>query len=407
MANTFLKPTVITAQALGLLEREIVLPGLVWRNAVADFNNAAGDTVSVRVPARTQARTRTLRGARGSSSEGTGIITLDDLTETKVDVTLDTDVYNAVPITDEELSLDIVDFGSQILAPQVRAVAEGIENALADRMQGATYATTLTLDASDPYKTAVDASVALNKANVPRTERFLVVGANMEGAFLKSDHLSRVDQAGTDSALRDAQIGRLAGFGPVYASNALDPDVGFAFHRTAFILAMRAPAVPGGASFGESRTYEGLAMRWLRDYDFRNVQDRSLVDVFIGTASVIDGKSNEVQTVTITGTPTGGTFTLTYAGQTTAAIAYNATAAVVRDRIAALSTVGTGNVAVSGSAGGPYTVTFQGDLAGTDVAAMTASGAGLTGGSSPAVGIATGSAGGAASFVRAVKIVMP
>lgn len=406
MANTFIKATRVAAAALGLLEREIVLPGLVWRDAGGDFAGAGGDTISIRVPARTTARTRTLRGARGSSSEGTGIITMDDLTETKVDVTLDTDVYNAVPVTDEELTLDITDFGAQILAPQVRAVAEGIENALVDEMLGATYATTLTLDTSDPYKTAVDAGVALNKANVARTERFLVVGADMEGVFLKSDHLSKVDQAGSDSALRRAVIGRLAGFGDVIATNALPPDVGIAFHRTAFVLGMRAPAIPSGASFGSSQTYAGLAMRWLRDYDFRNVQDRSLVDVFIGTSSVVDGKSNEVQTVTITGSPTGGTFTLTYSGQTTSGIAYNATANAVKSALQALSTVGNGNVAVTGSAGGPYTVTFQGDLAGINAAAMTASGAGLTGGSSPAVNVATATAGGDASFVRAVKIVM-
>lgn len=406
MANTFIKATRIASAALGLLEREIVLPGLVWRDAVGDFTGAGGDTISVRVPARTQARTRTLRGARGAASEGTGIITMDDLTETKVDVTLDTDVYNAVPITDEELSLDITDFGSQILAPQVRAVAEGIENALADEMMAATYATVLTLDTTDPYKTAVDAGVALNKANVARTERVLVVGADMEGVFLKSDHLSKVDQSGSDDALRRAVVGRLAGFGPVVATNALPPDVGFAFHRTAFVLAMRAPAVPGGASFGASQTFQGLAMRWLRDYDFRNVQDRSLVDTFIGTTAVVDGKSNEVQTVTITGSPTGGTFTLTYSGQTTSAIAYNATAATVKNALQALSTVGTGNVSVSGSAGGPYTVTFQQDLAGINAAALTASGAGLTGGSSPSVSIATATSGGDAAFVRAVKIVM-
>ncbi|MBP2341117.1 hypothetical protein JOF41_007371 [Saccharothrix coeruleofusca] len=289
MANTFLKATRIASAALGLLEREIVLPGLIWRDAAGDFAGAGGDTISIRVPARTQARTRTLRGARGAASEGTGIITMDDLTETKVDVTLDTDVYNAVPVTDEELTLDITDFGTQVLAPQVRAVAEGIENAVVAEMVGATYATTLTLDTSDPYKTAVDANVALNKANVPRTERFLVVGADMEGVFLKSEHLSKVDQSGTDSALRDAQIGRLAGFGPVFATNALPANVGFAFHRTAYVLSMRAPSVPAGATFGASQAFQGLAMRWLRDYDFRNVQDRSLVDTYIGTNIVADG----------------------------------------------------------------------------------------------------------------------
>lgn len=294
MANTFIKAEKIAAQALGLLEREIILPALVWRNAGGDFAGAAGDTISIRVPARTTARTRTLRGARGASSEGTGIITMDELTETKVDVTLDTDVYSAVPITDEELTLDIVDFGAQIAEPQIRAIAEGVENALVAEMTGATYANEVTIpaDATDLYDYIVDARVALNKANVPMSERFLVVGADFEGRLLKSDELHQVDKAGTDSALRDATIGRLAGF-EVVVSNALPADVGFAFHRTAYVLGMRAPAVPEGATYGASRSAYGLSMRWIRDYDFRNVQDRSLFDVYIGTNIVADGPDGD------------------------------------------------------------------------------------------------------------------
>lgn len=109
------------------------------------------------------------------------------------------------------------------------------------------------------------------------------------------------------------------------------------------------------------------------------------------------GPTNEVQTVTITGGPTGGTFTLTWNGQTTAAIAYNATAAAVQSALEALSNIAPGDVTVTGSAGGPYTVTFGGAQLGEDVAQMTASGAGLTGGTSPAVSISTTTAGGAAS----------
>src|SRR5688500_19532359 len=44
-------------------------------------------------------------------------------------------------------------------------------------------------------------------------------------------------------------------FGDVIATNALPPDVGIAFHRTAFVLGMRAPAVPSGASFGRSEEH--------------------------------------------------------------------------------------------------------------------------------------------------------
>ncbi|MFR9773044.1 major capsid protein [Nocardia sp. SC052] len=101
---------------------------------------------------------------------------------------------------------------------------------------------------------------------------------------------------------------------------------------------------------------------------------------------------NEVQTPTISGSPTGGTFTLTFKGQTTAPLAYNATAAQVQAALAALSTIGAGNVAVTGSAGGPYTVTFQALLGATNVPAMTATGS-FTGGSSPSIAVTQTTAG--------------
>lgn len=309
MPNSFIKAERIAAQALGLLEREIVIPSLVWRNAGGDFAGAAGDTITIRVPARTTARTRVLRGARPAdgSSEGTGIITMDVLTETSVDVTLDTDVYSAVPITDEELTLDISDFGAQIAEPQVRAIAEGIENATVAEMTGAPFHPDHRLSVAsataEPYDALVDARVLLNKANVPMNDRALVVGSDWEGFILKSDELHQVDKAGSDSALRDATLGRIAGFNAV-VSNALPSDIAIAFHRTAFILGMRAPAIPTGATFGASRSAFGLSMRWIRDYDFRNVQDRSLFDTYIGTNHVADGPLADLDADTQVDDPT-------------------------------------------------------------------------------------------------------
>ena len=54
---------------------------------------------------------------------------------------------------------------------------------------------------------------------------------------------------------------------------------------------------------------------------------------------------------------TTGTYTLTYGSQTTAAIAWNATATVIRSTLAALSNFT--NVTVSGQTGGPYLITLQ------------------------------------------------
>lgn len=108
------------------------------------------------------------------------------------------------------------------------------------------------------------------------------------------------------------------------------------------------------------------------------------------------GATAEVQTVTITGTPTGGTFTLTFQGETTAAIAYNATAAAVEAALEALSVVNVNDVTVTGGPGPgtAYTVTFGGQYSGENVVQLTASGASLTGGSTPAVTVTTATGGG-------------
>lgn len=106
------------------------------------------------------------------------------------------------------------------------------------------------------------------------------------------------------------------------------------------------------------------------------------------------GNAAEAQTVTITGVPTGGTFTLTYKSDTTAAIAFNATASAVQTALEGLASLTPGDVTVTGGPGPgtPYVVTFGGDQTG-DVPQMSATGS-FTGGTSPAVAVTTTTAGG-------------
>ena len=93
-----------------------------------------------------------------------------------------------------------------------------------------------------------------------------------------------------------------------------------------------------------------------------------------GTAAV-----DEVQT--ISSTATGGTFTLSFGGQTTAALAFGASAAQIDTALEALSTIGAGNITC---AGGPLpanvTATFAGTLAGQDAALITVDNTNMTGG---------------------------
>lgn len=113
---------------------------------------------------------------------------------------------------------------------------------------------------------------------------------------------------------------------------------------------------------------------------------------------------DKVQTVTINGTPTGGTFRL-FSGGNQADLAYNAASSTVQTAIRAWGGIYSG-VTVSGSAGGPYTITFA------DVASNVTSPAApfavdqslLTGGTAATSNatIAASGQGGTDSLLRAV-----
>lgn len=81
---------------------------------------------------------------------------------------------------------------------------------------------------------------------------------------------------------------------------------------------------------------------------------------------------------------TGGTFTVTVAGQTTAGVAYNATAGTLQTALEALSNVAPGDVTVTGGPGGsaatPYRIAFTGAaFKDADTFVVATSGASLTG----------------------------
>jgi hypothetical protein len=285
VANSFIKAEQVISQMLGVLERELVLANLVWRDPIPTFRGAKNDTVSIRLPAYTSARTRVMRSSTA--------LTVDELDETKVDVTLDTHVYKAIGVTDEEMTLDIVDFGQQITAPAMNSVVRKVDDALATEMAGATYQVNETMTDEDPYLGILRARIALNNANVPAGGRFLAIGSNVELALLGSDRLTRFDSTGDsgNSALREATIGKIAGFTAVSAPG-LDPDTAIAGHRTAFVLSLVAPIVPTGATWGETRTHNGMSLRVLRDYDPTPNSgpplDRLLTDTFMGTGVTQD-----------------------------------------------------------------------------------------------------------------------
>ena len=95
--------------------------------------------------------------------------------------------------------------------------------------------------------------------------------------------------------------------------------------------------------------------------------------------------------------------TITWSGQTTAALPYNATAAQVQTALEALSNIAPGDVTVTGVAGGPWTLTYGGQYLGENVAAVTTTEA-FTGGTTPDITIATTTGGDTATATDGSQI---
>ncbi|MCK4292790.1 MAG: flagellar filament capping protein FliD [Planctomycetes bacterium] len=92
------------------------------------------------------------------------------------------------------------------------------------------------------------------------------------------------------------------------------------------------------------------------------------------------GAISEVQTASPSKSPSGGTYTLTYKGQTTAAIEFDASPAVIQAALELLSTVATDDITVDGGANGlddgDVTFTFSNTLG--DVSMITIDDSNLT-----------------------------
>lgn len=273
---------------LGLMERDSILPFAVTRVAQDFFNGAKNDTVTLRTNAlRAVARDYEFRTR-------TAPIVMDDIAEesTGIAVKLDTHVYSATALTDEQMTLDDINFAQEVLAPQVAACTDRLEAKVANALATAPFASTITMgDTSDPHLIAVEARRLLDSFKVaPRAGRVFVIGSNIEAHFLASERLSRYESVGQEGtpALREAIIGRMAGT-PVIVSNGIDPNSGFYIHPSALVLGNVAPVVPQGATAGRTGiSRKGFAVRWIQDYDPQFLRDRSVVSSFAGITSVND-----------------------------------------------------------------------------------------------------------------------
>lgn len=118
------------------------------------------------------------------------------------------------------------------------------------------------------------------------------------------------------------------------------------------------------------------------------------VIITVGAAVPGEGR-NEVQIITLINGASGGTWNVEFDGDD-ADVAWNITGANLQTALEGLDTLAVGDVTVTGSAGGPWTVTFGGRFSAENVPDLVVDGANLTGGDAFAA-IATVQDGGGSS----------
>jgi hypothetical protein len=287
MPNTFLTPDMIAREALATLYNTVVMAQLVHRDYSQEFNGAVGDTVTVRKPAVFAAEVYD----RGSG------ITIQNATEGSVAVVLDTLLDVSFAVTAEDLTLEIRDFGEQLLDPAMEAHAQKIDETILTLRDDITAEVGHTTGETwDDPRVLVDARTTLNQAKVPLTERRAVLGPVTAGEFLKDALFHQADQRGDTEGLRNASIGRKFGFDTYEtqgievedASGESDTEHSVAFHRTAFALVSRTLAMPRGAGEGRAASvgYKGFGLRVVYDYDIDQKQDVVSLDYLIGVKTL-------------------------------------------------------------------------------------------------------------------------
>ena len=215
-------PEIWSAALLSALRDKLVYgqPGIINRDYEGEIEEA-GDTVRINtigdptVAAYTPWST-SLTYAQLSDSEQTLVV---DQSDYFAFATEDIERRQALPGAVEEATRNAA-FG----------MAATIDDYVADTLYAAVNATgndlgAKTADISDDtaYGILVDLRTTLTRDNVPDAGRWVVVSPEFYAALLQDDRFIRADASGTTSGLRNAFVGRAAGFDVLESNRTPDP----------------------------------------------------------------------------------------------------------------------------------------------------------------------------------------
>lgn len=199
MGNTLLTAQQIAREALLRLHSNMVMAGLVYTDYKNEFAKQ-GDTIQVRKPAVFVA------------DEFGGTINLQDVGESSVLVKLDKIADVSVQVSSKELTLDVQDFGAQILDGATLAIAEKVDQDLCGLYKDIPYYSGVGGTTPSKLSDISDSMLVLNNNKVPMAGRNAIWDPYAQAKLVTLDALADASASGSTAALREASMGRVMGF---------------------------------------------------------------------------------------------------------------------------------------------------------------------------------------------------
>ena len=213
MAQTFLTSLDIAREALIVLENNLVMGELVYRDFSPEFVAGRGATVVARQPTTFTATAFTTNAVAQAANEGSVNVVLDSLYDVSVE------------LTSKELTMNIVDFREQIIEPAGRELAQKVDNALTGLYvdvagHGTVLGTTAAVDDIARIRKV------LNVGKVPMQQRSAVMHPSTEALLIVKDAFLHAEKRGDNQALKEGSMGRVFGMDFYMDQNVRDDVTG-------------------------------------------------------------------------------------------------------------------------------------------------------------------------------------
>jgi len=207
--TTLITPSIVAKEALLVLENTIVMPQLIHRGFSSEYQKI-GSTLTIRKPTSFSA----------SAVSGGTARHMNTITESSVQIILDTHLDVSFEVSSQEMALQVKDFSEQFIEPAMIAMADTVDTKILDHFKD--VAGHFPVSATPVIADIAELGAVMDVQQVPASGRRLVLHPITKSGYMAVTAFHEANRKGDGGrALREAEIGRVLGFDTFMEQNVL------------------------------------------------------------------------------------------------------------------------------------------------------------------------------------------